>query len=184
MGSSSSTVKSSEQHLCSTHFGLVGSFKLKRSISETPLALKLKMKCSRVIAHQYLSAHPCVIIQYISWLNLIFWTDWHLRPLNVWQTSLSFSCHFFTKLCVYAIFVNELIILYQKFDIPFVSSFLGSWKSRRAFTKVRKNSRFTKCPTCEQLTPSLAESLRHLADTEHLKYQMRNHLKFIRYEIF
>ena len=90
-----------------------------------------------------------------------------------------FHLPFFRKTEVYDIFKREFSKLYPSRDLPSNCYFLSVWKRHRSLVKVRKQSRFTKCSTCERLRSEIANAIRKGLPTDALKREQGAHLHFI-----
>lgn len=89
---------------------------------------------------------------------------------------------FFKKKEVFLTFVDEFNDLYPSSKAPTEDYFLRTWKFNCFHVKVRKNSRFTKCDTCEHFRMALHTAVVHRKPTDELKYQRKRHLDYIRRE--
>ena len=86
---------------------------------------------------------------------------------------------FFRKDEVYGIFKSEYKTLYPTRETPSQSYFLHIWQKERSKVKIRQNTRFTKCNTCERLRSAKAEAIRKGLPTDHIKREQAVHNEFI-----
>ena len=93
-----------------------------------------------------------------------------------------FHLPFFRKKDVYEIFQLQYKKLYPTRQVPSQSYFLMCWKNNRDHIKVRRESRFTKCGTCERLRSALADAIRKGIPTDDLKKEKLAHNQFIAME--
>ncbi len=89
---------------------------------------------------------------------------------------------FFRKEEVYNIFKLEFKKLYPSREVPSQSYFLSTWKKNRFKVKVRQDTRFTKCTTCERLRSAKADAIRRGLPTDHIKKEQSEHNDFIAME--
>lgn len=89
---------------------------------------------------------------------------------------------FFRKEDVYEVFILQFKKLYPTKDFPGKSYFYASWKKHRFNVKVRQETRFTKCGTCERLRAALAEAIRRGLPTDDIKKEKTAHNDFVALE--
>lgn len=89
---------------------------------------------------------------------------------------------FFRKNDVYELFVRDFKKLYPKSLVPTSSYFYYIWKKYKSNVKVRRDTRFTKCSTCERLRDALEEAIRLGQPTDELKKQKKEHNEFVALE--
>lgn len=89
---------------------------------------------------------------------------------------------FFRKEDVFEIFVRDFKTLYPKGNVPTFSYFTFVWKQHRSKVKVRHDTRFTKCTTCEQIRSALEDAIRTGKPTDDIIKRKKEHNNFIALE--
>ncbi len=89
---------------------------------------------------------------------------------------------FFRKEEVYDVFKCEYKRLYPTREVPCQSYFLSSWKKCKFKVKVRQDTRFTKCSTCERLRSALSTAIRKSLPTDEIRKEKTGHNEFIAME--
>lgn len=86
---------------------------------------------------------------------------------------------FFKKQDVYDAFEKDFELLHRGKQKPSPDYFFRTWKEHCHSIKVRKNSRFSKCDTCETLRASLRNAVLNRVSTMDLKERKSAHLRMV-----